>query len=57
MQHQGKLFAFRVTISRDEVTKRVSILLGFSFLQGLSIGPLVGATFDIDPRYFTQILN
>jgi len=38
---------------RDEVTKRISILLGFSFLQGLSIGPLIGATFDIDPSILT----
>eukprot|EP01114_Cavostelium_apophysatum_P008787 TRINITY_DN2158_c0_g1_i2.p2 TRINITY_DN2158_c0_g1~~TRINITY_DN2158_c0_g1_i2.p2 ORF type:complete len:158 (+),score=6.44 TRINITY_DN2158_c0_g1_i2:80-553(+) len=32
-----------------EVSKRLSILMGFAFFQGVSIGPMLLATLQIDP--------
>eukprot|EP01115_Flamella_aegyptia_P001721 TRINITY_DN1288_c0_g1_i1.p1 TRINITY_DN1288_c0_g1~~TRINITY_DN1288_c0_g1_i1.p1 ORF type:complete len:241 (-),score=27.37 TRINITY_DN1288_c0_g1_i1:11-733(-) len=39
---------------RHEVTKRLGILCGFAFIEGLSIGPLVDAVIDIDPAIVTS---
>jgi len=34
---------------KEQFVKRLSILMGFCFLEGLSIGPLLKATLEIDP--------
>jgi len=34
---------------QEQFVKRLSILMGFCFLEGLSIGPLLLATLEIDP--------
>lgn len=38
---------------RHEVNKRVAILLGFGFMEGISIGPLLDAVLEIDPQYLS----
>jgi len=40
-----------LTFDRDQqnIPKRLAILSGFGFLQGCSIGPLVGVALDVDP--------
>jgi len=39
---------------KQEIQKRVGILLGFGFIQGLSIGPLLLHVLDIDPQIVTS---
>jgi len=38
---------------QQEIVKRLGILMGFAFVEGLSIGPLLDATLDIDPTIVT----
>jgi len=38
---------------KHEVNKRLGILLGFAFIEGLSIGPLLQSVLDIDPAIVT----
>jgi len=37
------------SVPPEEVTKRLSILFSFSFLEGLSIGPLLELAIEVDP--------
>jgi len=37
----------------EEVQKRISILLGFGLVQGLSLGPIIQSSLDIDPSIVT----
>lgn len=43
------LMLWLIVTPQEEVAKRMSLLLGFSFTQGLSIGPLLAHTLDLDP--------
>eukprot|EP01116_Phalansterium_solitarium_P007050 TRINITY_DN19526_c0_g1_i1.p1 TRINITY_DN19526_c0_g1~~TRINITY_DN19526_c0_g1_i1.p1 ORF type:complete len:261 (-),score=39.67 TRINITY_DN19526_c0_g1_i1:139-840(-) len=38
------------SVPQEDVSKRTSILAGFGVLQGLSVGPLLEAVIDIDPK-------
>jgi len=51
----GLIFWLAMT-PREEVTKRLAILMGFSFLEGLSLGPLLLQVADIDPSIITTAL-
>lgn len=37
--------------TRDNVTMRVGILMVFSFLTGINLGPILDHTMHIDPRW------
>eukprot|EP01118_Nematostelium_gracile_P017208 TRINITY_DN727_c0_g1_i1.p1 TRINITY_DN727_c0_g1~~TRINITY_DN727_c0_g1_i1.p1 ORF type:complete len:245 (-),score=73.72 TRINITY_DN727_c0_g1_i1:108-815(-) len=39
---------------KHEVNKRCGILFGFSFIEGLSLGPLLAQTIDLDPSIVTS---
>jgi len=47
------LILWLVRTPQEQLSKRISIMLGFAFVEGLSIGPLLDATLDIDPSIVT----
>jgi len=48
----GLMFWLAMT-PKEEINKRSGILLGFGFIEGLSIGPLIDSVLDIDPSLIT----
>jgi len=49
----GLLFWLSIT-PKQEVSKRLGILLGFSFLEGISLAPLIKHFLDVDPSIVTS---
>jgi len=45
----GLIFWLAFTPKEGNTAKRFSLLMGFAFIEGISIGPLLLATLDIDP--------
>jgi len=44
------LLIWLASVPAQEAEKRMSILAGFGFVQGLSLGPLIDFVIDIDPQ-------
>lgn len=45
----GMMFWIQMDTKKDDLTRRVAMLCGFGFLQGLSIAPLISLAIFIDP--------
>ena len=45
----GMLFWIQMDTKKEEIARRLMMLCGFGFFQGISISPLISAAFAIDP--------